>query len=214
MIKLKKLDEPEILTRKKAEWTKEYLDAKAANRVTNTIRYRYRHPDIKRKIRDETSDKCAYCESKITHAYPGDIEHLLPYSIFPNQIVEWNNLTLSCGECNRRKLDYYDVAQPLMNPYSDEPSDHLYAVGTLIYGKPGNRKGAFVELKLELNRAELLERRHERIKALRDLIERYANEQPGALKDLLREELMKEIEKDKEYMFVSKAFVDVATKAA
>jgi 5-methylcytosine-specific restriction endonuclease McrA len=213
MIKLNKLEEPEILKKNKAEWMKEYVEAKTANRVTNATRYRYRHPEIKLKIRKETSDKCAYCESKITHTYPGDIEHILPYSLFPTLIVEWENLTLSCGECNRRKLDYYDAAQPLINPYADEPSDHLYAVGTLIYGKPKNSKGAFAELRLELNRTELLERRLERIKALRGLFERYVNEKPGALKDLLFEEVMKEIRTDKEYTFISKAFIEAAINA-
>lgn len=209
MIKLEKLEEPVILKDKKAEWTREYLEAKAADNLKDTVRYRYRHPDIKTQVRKETSDKCAYCESKITHTYPGDTEHILPRSDFPELVVDWANLTLCCGECNRRKSNYHSATEPLMNPYNDEPEVHLFAVGTLIFGRAGNKKGALAELKLGLNRPELIERRYERIKSLKNLAERYANQVAGALKDLLRNELMKEIKKDKEYTFVSREFLKV-----
>lgn len=209
MIGLKKLGEPSVLKDNKAQWTQEYVDAKAADNVSDAIKYRYRHPEIKVQIRAETSDKCAYCESKVTHTYPGDIEHIVPHSIFHNLIVEWSNLTLACGECNRRKRDYFSNEEPLINPYIDNPEEHLYVVGTLIFGKPGNSKGRFAELRLELNRGELIERRFERIKSLRNLAEGYANQPAGALKELLRRELLKEIESDREYAFISRAFLKV-----
>jgi len=209
MIQLKKLDEPLVLKDKSNVWTREYLDAKAANNMTDTIRYRYRHPEIKTRVREETSDKCAYCESKITHTYPGDIEHILPKADFPELVVEWENLTLGCGECNRRKSNYYSSEEPLINPYLDNPEKHLFAAGAFIFGKPGDSKGALAEFKLELNRAELIERRFERIKSLKNLAERYANQIAGTLKDLLRKELIKELERDKEYAFISRAFLKV-----
>src|SRR5438105_2566488 len=132
MIKLEKMDEPEILRDNAARWTEEYLTAKANGTLTNTIRYRYRHAEIKTTIKTETNEKCAYCESKIPHTYPGDIEHILPSSVFPNLICQWNNLTYACGECNRKKLDYYSEAEPLINPYDDNPNNHLFAAGPLI----------------------------------------------------------------------------------
>ncbi|MEQ1829786.1 MAG: HNH endonuclease, partial [Pirellula sp.] len=42
----------------------------------------------------ETADKCAYCESKVTHVTFGDIEHIVPKSIGGKQT------TLTCGRCN------------------------------------------------------------------------------------------------------------------
>lgn len=209
MIKLDKLEEPAVLRDNGAAWTDEYLTARTDGTLTDTIRYRYRHPVIKTTIRDETSEKCAYCESKITHTYPGDVEHVLPTSKFPELVCKWDNLTLACGECNRRKGNYYDREEPLIHPYNDDPRDHLFAAGTLIFGKPGDGKGALAQLKLELNRAQLLERRQERINALNKLANRYANLPEGELKNLLRNELRKEIENDKEYAFVSRAFLKV-----
>ena len=179
MIRLNKLEEPSILRNNKDDWKKEYLNALAHDGMTDTIRYRHRNPEIKEQIKKETGNKCAYCESKITHTYPGDIEHILPRSVFPDLTVDWENLTLGCGECNRRKSNYYSATEPLINPYIDNPEDHLLAAGTLILGRPGDRKGQLTELKLELNRAQLIERRHERIKSLVNLADRYAKQEDG-----------------------------------
>lgn len=208
MIKLEKREEPTVLRDNGDLWRDEYLTAKANRNMTDTIRYRYRHAEIKTTIRQETNEKCAYCESKITHTYPGDVEHILPTSNFPELASSWVNLTLACGECNRRKSNYYSAEQPLINPYQDSPKNHLFAVGTLIFGKPGNAKGALAQLKLELNRTALLERRKERIDALNNLANRYADQPDGELKNLLGEELKKEIEDDKEYAFISRAFLE------
>lgn len=79
----------------------------------------------------------------------------------------------------------------------------------MIFGKPGDGKGALAQLKLELNRAQLLERRQERINDLNNLANRYANLPEGELKKLLRNELGKEIENDREYVFVSRGFLKV-----
>jgi uncharacterized Zn-finger protein len=207
MIRLEKLEKPTVLADNAAAWTQEYVDAKANRTVTDTIRYRYRHPEVKTRIREETSEKCAYCESKITHTYPGDIEHILPVSDFPQLICEWINLTLACGECNRRKGNYHSVEDPLIQPYTDNPDAHLFAFGAIILARLGDAKGAFAELKLGLNRAELLERRSERAKSLNHLANRFAIEPNVELKALLRTELLKEMERDKEYAMVARALV-------
>lgn len=207
MIKLTKHEEPAVLRDNGERWGEEYLTAKTNQVMTDTIRYRYRHPQIKTTMREETSDKCAYCESKITHTYPGDIEHILPASDFPELVCNWENLTLACGECNRRKSNYYSAEQPLINPYQDDPKRHLFAAGTLIFGKTGNAKGNLAQLKLELNRTALLERRKERIDSLNNLANRYTQEPDGELKNLLGNELKKEMANDKEYAFTSRAFL-------
>lgn len=208
MIKLEKREEPAVLRDNGDLWRNEYLTAKASRNMTDSIRYRYRHAEIKTTIRQETSEKCAYCESKITHTYPGDIEHILPTSNFPELAFSWVNLTLACGECNRRKSNYYSAEQPLINPYQHDPANHLFAVGTLIFGKPGNDEGTLAQLKLELNRPALLERRKERIDSLNNLANRYAVQPDGELKNLLGNELRKEMEDEREYALISRAFLE------
>ena len=94
-----------------------------------------------------------------------------------------------------------------MNPYVDNPPDHLLPFGILIKAIPGDRKGLITELTLELNRAELMERRRERIESLSRLATLYALESVGKLKNLIKRELKREIESDKEYVFVAKAYL-------
>ena len=139
MIPLNKIPEPQILTNNKTKWTKEYLSAlKKEIPMTNTIRNRYKRKEIKEALIKETSGKCAYCESKLLHISYGDIEHILPKSKYPELYVEWTNLTLSCELCNRNgKNDYYDKENPLLNPYIDNPYEHLLAYGPIMMNHNG-----------------------------------------------------------------------------
>lgn len=207
MIKLEKLPEPQVLRDNKANWTNAYLNALGqGSTVSDTLKTRYRHADVKSQIKAETNEKCAYCESKIDHIYAGDIEHIIPKSKFPNLIFEWTNLTYCCGECNRRKLDYYDDQNPLLNPYTDNPEEHLIAAGDFIVSNPGSKKGLLTQLKLELNRVPLLERRRERLMHLQSLLELYTSVE-GEVKELLKRQLMQEVDKSKEYSFAVQAFI-------
>lgn len=211
MIKLYKLEEPEILKNNKDTWTKEYLDCiKNDEKPSETIKSRYRNEEIKKKILIETNDKCAYCESKVGHVCPGDIEHILPKNknARPELYVSWENLTLACEECNRKgKKTYYDVNDPLVNPYEDDPELFFMGAGPFIYHKPGSRKGEITEKILKLNRTQLWERRKERLEYIKPLLDKWANEKNVAIKSILEDEIIKEASDDKEYSFVVKCYL-------
>ena len=104
MIKVIKLAEPKKLQQEGQKWAKEYADLKnkgvADKDIPATLKYRYKEPEFKKVIVEETKGKCAYCEKKITPAFPGDVEHMKPKSKFPAEYVTWKNLTLSCSKCN------------------------------------------------------------------------------------------------------------------
>ncbi|MDX2510310.1 MAG: hypothetical protein QNK28_12255, partial [Desulfobacterales bacterium] len=76
MRNLTKLEEPEVLHSNCQQWLELYV----ADQGNSTKKYRYRHPDIKTTLKNETGYKCVYCESKIGHNTPGDIEHKIPSS--------------------------------------------------------------------------------------------------------------------------------------
>lgn len=74
----------------------------------------YGHKDVKQALREAQHDKCAFCESKITHVSPGDVEHYRPkkgYKQKPKDRIgrpgyywlayDWENLLLACESCNR-----------------------------------------------------------------------------------------------------------------
>ncbi len=209
MIKKQKLPLPAILQKNYAEWSNEYLAClESGKAIPENIKNRYRHNEIKEQIRSECFDKCVYCESKISHISPGDVEHILPKAHRPDLIFEWANLTYACEQCNRSgKRDYYDPNDPLINPYVDEPDEHLIAFGPIIFHKPGSRKGEISKSILKLNRTELVERRREAVEAITPLVDKWAAESNSRIKMLLKEEILNEMTDDKEYVFIIRHYL-------
>lgn len=204
MIKLDKLDKPDLLKNHEEEWKESYMTLLSSGElIPMSLKRRYGEKDIKDIIRLETHNKCAYCESIVSHVCPGDIEHILPKKYRPDLVFEWSNLTLACEECNRtRKSDYYNPMEPLINPYIDDPSNHLIAAGPYIFHKAGDKKGELTEKILGINRVELIERRVDRLYQLRNLLDKWANETNISLKKILELELIKEATPDKEFTFI------------
>ncbi len=101
----------------------------------------YKQSEIKEALIKLFNGKCAYCESKILHIYPGDVEHFRPKSSikYPKEdkvkeikpayywlAADWNNLLLACKNCNSPathviaggtkkvmgKWDYFPLSDP------------------------------------------------------------------------------------------------------
>lgn len=183
MRNLTKLGEPEVLALNHECWLIEYK----ADKESSTKKYRYRHRDIKEALKAETGYKCVYCESKIGHNTPGDIEHKIPSSKDEEQHFIWSNLTIACTECNRRKNDYYEVGNEFLDPYSDDVEASLEHHGPLVFWKSANTRAETTIRILELNgnnRQQLVERKINKLEEFSNLIERFLV-QTGALKMLL-----------------------------
>jgi 5-methylcytosine-specific restriction endonuclease McrA len=207
MIRLEKGPAPQVIVDQGAEWTARWVDfVQNGAEISDTDKSRYRHPDIKAAAIAETFDKCAYCESKVTHTYYGDIEHILPKARRPDLFVSWPNLTLACKVCNTKKGDYYSEALPLLNPYDDDPSEHLRFHGPIVLHVPGSERGEVTVFRLNLARTSLIERRAERIASLKRLIDRWAAAAPGPVKELLLEAIQMELSAEKEYSAALQAF--------
>jgi len=208
MIPLEKHPEPQILAQSSDKWTSEYL-----KHVTNqteppaSLVQKYKLPEVKDVIKNETHEKCAYCESKITHVYPGDVEHILPKSKRPDLIFKWDNLTLACFDCNNSKRDYYNENEPLLNPYVDDPEHYFTFHGPLCVHHPGNIRGQLTRETIRLNRPSLFERRKERLEGILPLIDRSTEKAGTQLGQLLNDELMSEANPDKEYSLMVKHFL-------
>jgi uncharacterized protein (TIGR02646 family) len=170
----------------------------------------YRDPELKAHLLAEVHGKCAYCESKITHVYFGDVEHIKPKSLFPEATLDLDNLTLVCAICNNTKRDFWDDQNPLLNPYDDDPDQELLALGFMIGRRPGRNRARLTIENLGLNRPALLERRKERIESLQALADQYAQAPDGALKDLLRTELMRHASDDGEYAMIVRNYLEAA----
>ncbi len=156
----------------------------------------YAHDDVKATLRQAQHDKCAFCESKITHIGYGDIEHFRPKAAvrqretdplqYPGYYwltYEWSNLFLSCQLCNQR---FKGNCFPLHNPkhrvrshrgnLSKEspllidptglPESHLTFKDEMAIPRNRSKMGKVTIEVMGLNRIELLKRRLERRKFL------------------------------------------------
>lgn len=148
--------------------------------------------------------KCAYCESPLGKNQSGDIAHHRPignaanlrnqesgatssdhYSWFT---YEWENLFLSCAECNRSKRNLFPVAGPraqlrctwaeaekseralLINPCGTEPKKHLrFWIDGTAHGID-EIGGVTVEV-LSLNRPALIEDRARKLQRCLNALE-------------------------------------------
>lgn len=195
---LEKLEEPAVLRASAEKWKAEHLEEPD----NATKKYRYRHRDIKDTLVKETGWKCVYCESKIGHTTPGDIEHKVPTSKRPERRFVWENLTVACTECNRRKNDYYDEDCAFLDPYEDLVEDLLIHHGPVVSAVAGNVRAEVTVRTLDLtgrNRMQLILRKIEKIESINNLLARWSQESNDTLRRVLEMEVMAHTEKSSEY---------------
>lgn len=166
MIKLEKGESPKILKDNAGAWTAAFLAKLAVGeKPSDSEATKYRHPQVKAALLVETNGKCAYCESKLLHIHHGDVEHIFPKSLDPSLRFDWNNLTIACEVCNQKKSDRDPNVDFIVDPYKLDPKDHLRFFGAVI-SSLGTTYGKNTTSLLELNRAELVERRKEKLDAV------------------------------------------------
>jgi hypothetical protein len=210
MLRLERGAEPAVLTKKKNEWTREFVEFDGPrSAMPASLRYRYRAPEIKSALVARSHGKCMYCESPVTRTHPGEIEHIFPVSVRPELVVEWGNLGFVCHECNWRKLDYHDPDLPLVDPYSEDPGDHVLIVGPVIRHRPGSVRGRKTIKQVGLDRPELVEARMERIRGLEALLDQVAR-LSEAERAVVQSEIERELADDRPYSGTGRAYVRVA----
>jgi uncharacterized protein (TIGR02646 family) len=169
----------------------------------------YKHPKNKEALKNASHDKCMYCESKISHIDFAHVEHIKPKAAdkFPHLEFDWANHGYVCPKCNNAKSDKYFDGLEFIDPYSEDPDEHLCVFGAMIFNKRGSERGEITIREIELNRAELFEKRTGRISDIQKALEACFRTQSPVLRDLAIDELKKEADNDKEYSIFVKALL-------
>ncbi|MEY4905923.1 MAG: hypothetical protein RLZZ292_3738 [Bacteroidota bacterium] len=82
---------------------------------------------IEKALLASSFQKCAYSESLLgEEGKYMEIDHFYCKSLFPDKVVEWENLLPSNKKCNIVKDDHNVETEPIINPYKDNPKDHFY----------------------------------------------------------------------------------------
>jgi hypothetical protein len=118
MIKLQRVASPSWLTpAEEAQLVARYLASKEP--VWNI-------EDIKIGLLKSSFHKCAYCESMLgEESKYVEVEHFRCKRLYPNDVVKWVNLLPACKRCNIAKSDHDVSLESIVNPYDDDPRDHL-----------------------------------------------------------------------------------------
>lgn len=213
MIRINKNVEPQILQTNATNWRAELLQHLKDNggiysKIPESIKNRYQHPEIKSSLVEESYGKCSYCESKLKHISWGEIEHILPKALSPENSFVWNNLLLACSVCNNAKRSYFSPTEPLINPVTSDPAADIVFIGHLIWHSLNSATGQLTIGQIDLNRTELIQRRQERLEALSALIDKWASLQDKPrLQSLVWNQLVQEADPSKEYSAAVKAFI-------
>lgn len=171
--------------------------------IPDGLKAAYRSDKVKSSLKIETLGKCAYCESRMLHVDYGDIEHIQPKGRNPHLTFSYENLTLSCGICNTKKAAHDDI----INPYVTDPSDHLFALGPMIFRRQSSDLGFIAERRLDLNRTALLIRRVERLQAISNIANQIAVTSDATIRSILVDELKEEASIDGEFSMITQAYV-------
>ena len=206
MIKIEKIEIPEILKNNEACWTSVVVNKiESGEEPTDTEKSRYRHPKIKEALIKETHGKCAYCESKLLHVTYGDVEHIHPKSQDARNLFKWSNLTLACDKCNTGK----GILRCVVDPYHDEIESSFKFLGPVVVPLPSNTSAIITERSLVLNRMELIERRADKIKYLSDQILLISNTKNPELREVLRNDLIiNETASHQEFAATARSFIE------
>lgn len=198
MRKIEKIAAPQLLAENAQQWTADYI----ADPESSTKKFRYRNKEIKDRLREEAENKCVYCESKVGHNTPGDVEHKVPTSESPDLHFSWANLTIACTECNRRKGGYFDLDCPFLDPYTDEVEDRLIHHGPIVGWAIGDGPAENTVRVLQLHdnsRTYLIARKVEKIVELNEVLERRNAATDPVLQSLLDVRLLEMQDRSSEF---------------
>lgn len=134
MIKVDKGAEPQVLHVNKFTWTSNLMSlVKKYGSYTGipqkekdaAIKY-YGHPDISSALLGmHARAKCIYCETYTEVSCFANIEHFHPKSLYPKETFDWDNLFVSCSQCNTPKGNFDTVKEPFIHPVNDNPEEYL-----------------------------------------------------------------------------------------
>ncbi len=157
MISITRLPEPPILREKKDRWLAVYLERRASNSSERPNSRQYAHREIRDTLAAMSFHKCFYCETKLRDS-EGEVDHYIEVTEEPARAFDWDNLYLSCHDCNKRKLP--NAMLPVvacLDPCAPEedPASHLTFDDDYIRPKAGSARGTQTIRKYQLDRDAL-----------------------------------------------------------
>ncbi len=82
--------------------------------------------ELKTALLHLSDNKCAYCECDLTkESKYMEVEHFEDKHNNPDKVMEWDNLLPACKRCNGSKGIHDVVHEPIIDPFKEDPKNHL-----------------------------------------------------------------------------------------
>ena len=128
MIKLERTFTPAFLT---PEFVKDKTD-EFKNSELNVWNIK----ELKEALLKLSNGKCAYCECALNEESKYmEVEHFEDKKHNPDLVLEWENLLPSCKRCNGAKSTHDVKSNPIINPFTINPTDNLIFRLFMLKGK-------------------------------------------------------------------------------
>lgn len=151
-----RLPKPQILIDKEDKWKNDFIASGKARPDSS----KYGHDKIRDELASMSFHKCFYCESKLKLVQK-EVDHHIEVSINKALAFEWNNLYLSCDNCNNKinhdAISIHEALDPCRNDDS-EIREHLTFIDEMITAIDSSQIGFKTIQKYRLD-SELLDKR-------------------------------------------------------
>ncbi len=187
-----RLPKPDILEKKHDEWLEKYMKKRESNPSARPDSSKYGNPSIKKCLHSSSFGKCFYCETKLNETSI-EIDHCKEVHIFPELAYTWDNLYMSCSNCND-KMDCQAIPiEEVLDPCKDSDEEiqaNITFEDECIYSQPNSEKGMKTIQKFRLNTDSLDLRRSRWLRQI-------ANEALEIRGRMIKEERKVETEEEK-----------------
>jgi len=114
------------LTEKPAQLTDE-LVAELTEEFKKTGKAVWNRKFIREAVCNSSYGKCCFSEIKLNQESKYlEVEHFYPKEKYKDEVLLWGSLLPSCKKVNTTKGDWDTKEFPIINPFVDNPKDHLY----------------------------------------------------------------------------------------
>lgn len=128
MIKLQRPSKPSCLTPELVQTKTEEFKANGTSV--------WHIEELKEALLDMSDGKCCYCECNITEESKYmEVEHFKCKDKYKNEVLEWLNLLPSCKRCNGIKHNHDVLIEPIIDPSTTNPKEHLKYYHLTLYAK-------------------------------------------------------------------------------
>ena len=128
MIQLKSVPKPTQLT-------VEVIEALTTDFQKDNHKSVWKKPYIVEALLKMSHAKCCYSECRLDEkSNYMEVEHFHAKSLYPDRVVEWENLFPSSKKCNTTKGNLDVVSIPIIHPILDDPKEHIYLKDFRFYG--------------------------------------------------------------------------------